>query len=541
MRFKYARGLFVALCLALLLAIAGCGGGDDGGTGGETAAAENGGGEGGTLTVGMTTTNIPLLDTLASEGEGAEGIRFVGEQLYNALTGNNLNQADEIPEVVPELAESWEPNEDATVWTFNLRDDVTFHDGTPFNADAVIFNFERWLDPESEFYSEALNAQGGLHLAGLKSWRKIDDLTVEITTDGPWAYLPGDLTNLYFGSPTAIQELGNDGFAQAPVGTGPFEFVSQQRGQSLEMKRFENYWEEPAKLDRLILRPLPDPAARVAALRAGEVDWIEYVPPDDQVVLEQEGFQLLTNSYDHLWLWILNTRKPPFDDERVREAINYAIDRESLAANILNNSAEPLYQFASQAHPAYDPANDRFTYDPERARELLAEAGYEDGLTITAAVPPSGSGMLVPIPMNEFIQSQLAEVGIEVELETVEFSTIIDNVLAGQMVGGVEAMGESFNYLSEAFWDFWYGSESGLNAGGYSNPEVDKLIAQAKTTIDPDERNEVYSQVVAELVEDPPWLVVVSDLNPRALAPNVKGFVQPKAWYIDLTTTYVEE
>lgn len=504
------------------------------GTGTSGAASDN------TLVVAMTASDIPNLDTALAQAQGYEGVRFVQNQLYDGLTKWDLTSADEIPTVVPGLAESWEVNDELTEWTFTLRDGVTFHDGTPFDADAVIYNLERYVDTGTDHYYPELAGAAGLNVLGIASFAKVDDMTVTITTNGPWAYLPNDLTLLAIGSPTAIQELGNEGFAAAPVGTGPFVFESVERGKQLTLVANEDYWGGAPSLDRLILRPISDPTARLAALRSGEVNWIEVPTPDDVPALASAGYQVETNSYDHSWTWVLDSSKAPFDDIRVREALNYAIDRDSLVTDILKDTAEPAYTYISRGNAAFREEAERGGYDPEYAKELLAEAGYPDGFTMTLAYPTGGSGNMLPAPMNTALQADLAKIGVEVELVPYEWSSLLAEFGTGSIPGGANALNISLTFQGEGYWWVWFGSDSPVNVGGYSNPELDALIAQARTIEDPTERFDVYAQINEIGSDEYRWLWVVNDLNPRVLAPNVKGFVQPKSWFVDLTTVTVE-
>lgn len=508
--------------------------------GGSESAEGGGGGEGSTLVVGMTATNIPLLDTGLCQNEGYEGVRFVGNQLYDGLTRFDLSDGGVIPQIQPALAESWEPNEDLTVWTFKLREGVKFHDGEPWNADAAIFNLERYTDESSPQFYEELNAQAGLNIGGIESVRKVDDMTIEITSPGPWAYLPVDLATVFYGSPKAIEELGNDGFAKAPVGTGPFKFVEEVRGERLVLAKNEDYWRGAPKVDQVILRPIPDPTARVSALRNGEVNWIEVPLPDDVATLEADGFEVLLNSYDHIWPWVFDVTEAPFDNPLVRQALNYAIDRDSLSKDILQDTASPALQAVPEANFAFRAENDTYAYDPEKAKELLAEAGYPDGFTFSLSFPTSGSGNMVPVPMNEALQADLAEVGVTVELEPIEWAAMLTDFFAGKIPGDAASLNISLSYQQEGFWSTWFGTESALNVGKYSNPEVDGLFEKAKTTEEAEARGQVYADAAAIITEEAPWLFVVSDRNPRAIAPNVKGFVMPKSWFVDLTSVSVE-
>jgi peptide/nickel transport system substrate-binding protein len=505
------------------------------GSGNSTSSGASSSGGKGTLIIGMTATSIPLLDTGLAQNEGYEGVRFVGNQLYDGLTRFDLSDPDVIPPVVPGLAESWEPNADLTSWTFELREGVTFHDGTPFDADAVVFNLERYLDTGTPNFYKELNAQAGLSVLGLKSFKKIDDMTVQIDTNGPWSHLPADLTTIFFGSPTAIKELGNDGFGKKPVGTGPFTFKEMVTGQRLVMEKNADYWRGAPKIDTLILRPIPDPTARVSALRSGEVNWIEVPLPDDRESLESQGFTVHLNSYDHVWPWVFDMSKPPFDDIKVRQALNYAIDRESLSDNILQGTGQPLVQAAPEANFGYRAETDTYDYDPEKAKALLAEAGYPDGFSFSLSIPTSGSGNMLPIPMNEALQSDLAKIGVKVEIKPIEWAAMVTAFLGGEVPDGADSVNISLSYQQEGFWTSWYGTGSATNVGKYSNPEVDALFAQAKTELDDEARGAIYADASKLITEDAPWLFIESDMNPRATAKNVTGFEMPKSWFVDLT------
>jgi peptide/nickel transport system substrate-binding protein len=494
-----------------------------------------------TLIIAMTASDIPLLDTGMCQNEGYEGIRFVGNQLYDGLTKFDLKQGTEIPKIIPDLAESWEPNATGDQWTFHLRPGVKFHDGTPWDADAAMFNLQRYWDKSSpQFYPE-LNAQAGLSISGFQALKKIDDMTIEIDTKGPWSYLPVDLATVYFGSPTAIKKAGsNKAFAEHPIGTGPFKFVSVTRGQELVYEANKDYWGGAPKVDKVVLRPIPDPTARTAALRAGEVNWIEVPPPDDVPALKADGFQVLTNSYDHIWPWVFDMSKKPWNDVRVRQAANYAIDRQSLVDKVLKGTAEPALQASPKANASYRPANDVYGYDPAKAKQLLAEAGYPNGFSTTLSYPTSGSGNMIPGPMNEALQQNLAAVGIKVDLKPVEWASMLTDFFVGKIPGGADMLNISLSYQQEGFWAMWFGSGSSLNTGHYSNPQVDALFTQAKSQLDSQKRSDLYAQASAIVTRDAPWLFVVDDKNPRVLAPSVKGFVEPKSWFADLTTITVQ-
>jgi len=524
------RWRVTAALLGVALVAAGCGSSGD---------ASGGDEDGGTLIVGMTASNIPGLDTTQAQSEGGEGTRFVGLQLYDGLTRWDLSQGDTAPELVPGLAESWEVADDHITWTFHLRSGVVFHDGTPFDADAAIYNLDRLTNEDSPLYDAELASQGGLSLSGIDTASKVDDMTIQIVTKGEWAYLDEDLATVPFGSPTAIEKEGAD-FANNPVGTGPFKFESLTRGQELVLVRNDNYYLGAPKLAKLILRPIPEATARLAALRSGEVNWIEVPSPDDVESLTSADFQVLTNSYPHNWPWLFDMKQAPWDNPLVRQAANFAIDRASLSDDILQGTGEPAYQLLGSADAGFDDANDFYSYDPDKAKQLLADAGYPNGFDTTLSYPTSGSGNMVPTPMNEALQRDLAAVGINVKLEPVEWASMLTDFYAGKIPGGAGAINISLGFSSPALVGLVFGSGATFNVGGYSNPDVDAILAKTKTEFTREERGQSLAELADIVTQDAPWLFVVHDLNARVLAPNVKGFVMPKSWYVDLTSVSVD-
>lgn len=493
-------------------------------------------GTGGTLVVGMTSTDLPNTDTVLN-GQGFEGKRFVGFQLYEGLTRYDLSKADGVAPLTGALATSWTHSDDAKTWTFELRQGVKFHDGTPFDADAVIANYDRYTKKGDPHATPALQAAAGEYAGSFASYRKIDDHHVEIVTKTPNGHLPDDVAHLYIASPTAF-EKGD--LAKNPVGTGPFRFGSLVPGQRLELLPYKDHWRGAPKLDKLVLRPIPDPAARLAALRSGEVNWIEYPTPDDVTALKDGGFQVPTNGYDHLWYWILDTTKKPWNDVRVRRAANYALDRESLARDLLRGTADPAYQAAPRATAAYDPAGDVYSHDPAKAKALLAEAGVPDGFETTVVVPTAGSGNLLPVPIAESLQRDLAQVGIKVTIKTIEWGTLLGQEASGKVPFGADAIAQSTTlFQSEALLPLFLGTDSPFWTGHYSNRKVDELLARAAASPEQATRSASYREALGLVTQDAPWLFVVNDRNPRALSSQVKGLVQPQSWFLDLTTVTV--
>jgi len=548
---KRTRALAFTLTLAMLLvcAFSGCAPQEQAGSptpapaGSSTPVTSQPGGapDGGTLTIAMTCGALPNTDSQPTQGQ--EGYRFVSFQLYDALVKWDISSETEASTIVPGLATSWEqdPN-NLKQWTFHLREGVKFHDGTDFNADCVIFALDRVMDPDFQYYSTACAASVGNFLANIESYAKVDDYTITIdTVQDNNAYLIYDLPYVMIPSMQAVMEKG-DGFADAPVGSGPFKFVSKIAGQEIVMARNENYWGNVAKIDTLILKPIADPSARLAALQSGEVDWAEVVPVESITSLENQGYQIKLNDYPHAWLYIMNTESGPFADARVRQAFSMSIDREGLCRDMLLDVGTPLAQLMYPGSPWHADV-DEYDYDVEGAKALLAEAGYPDGFTTIFVCPTSGSGNMFPQMMNEYIQKCAAQVGIDIKLDMSESERVWDVMKVGfkDEYAEVGALNTSFYTMFPNVFQKFAGTGGSFNTGNYSNPEYDACIEKAYAATDPEESTGYFIQAEEIFAEELPWVIVCNDRNLRVLAPHVKNFVQSQSWYADLTTVTIEK
>ena len=419
-------------------------------------------------------------------------------------------------EVEPALAESWEISQDGTVYTFSLREGVTFHDGSPLDAEAVTFHFERMLDEEHPYHDTGPFPLS-FFFSAIDTVEALDPQTVRFTLNEPYAPFLSNLaypTGLIV-SPAAVAEHGAD-YGRNPSGTGAFRFERWDANTAVVLTRNEDYWDGAPPLEAVIFRPITDANTRVAEMLSGGIDVMVEVPPDalgrffgsdDFAVYEQAG--------PHLWFLILNTREPPFDDVRVRQAVNYAIDKQALVENVLQGTAEVAAGPIPPAFAwAYNEELEPYPHDPERARELLAEAGVEDA-TLTFFVTEVGSGMLDPVPMGTAIQADLQEVGLTVEIETYEWNTFLAQVNPGlegkanmAQMAWMTNDPDTLPYLAlrtEAMPD-----AGGFNSGYYSNPEVDALLEQARTATDQGERARLYREMQVIVQEDAPWVFVAN-------------------------------
>ena len=507
--------------------------------------------QGGELRIGMTAADIPLTDIQADQG--FEGWRFVGFQLNNGLTTWDWN-GETIPGPAPGLAESWEidPNNPLR-WIFHLRDGLKFHDGPDIDADAVVQSSHRLFNEDHPSYSAKVAGLGNWIWSGsccaADSFKALDSRTVELTTTEVNGFVPYGMVSVHVVSPKALAEWPGDEFAKNHVGSGPFQLVDQTPRVSLTMERFEDYWGNKPNVDRVILLPLSEPTTRLAALLADEVDWIDVPPPDSIPRLRNDGFDVRIKEYPHVWPYQLNLLKPPFDNKLVRQALNYAVDREGICRDLLNGTCIPATSFAYPGHASFGNPADVYDYNPEKARKLLAESGVELPLKIKLLISTSGSGQMLPIQMNEFVQRNFKDVGVDMELVPSDWNAMLSRtIFAGrgnysfiEDNADLDAYNISWAYIAPYQWPGFFQTNGGLNTQAYSNPEVDRLLKQAQMSFDFDEQDRILGRVNEIVLDDAPYIFIVHDLNPRVLNPRVKGYVQDKSWFTNLQDLWIEK
>ncbi|EPR23426.1 ABC transporter substrate-binding protein [Agrobacterium radiobacter] len=504
----------------------------------------------GTLRIGMTASDIPL--TTGQTDQGGEGQRFMGYTLYNALIEWDLSSADKPSALIPALATSWEVDPaDKTKWTFKLRDGVKFHDGSTFDAAAVVWNLDKLLVSDAPQFDKRQSAQGKSRIPAVASYKVIDPLTVEIVTKTPDATLPYQLSWVLMSSPANWEAQGKnwDAVAQKPSGTGPWKmesgFTPRERA---ELTANKDYWDKARvpKLDKLVLVPLPEPNTRVAALRSGQVDWIEAPAPDSVKSLKDAGFSIVTNSYPHNWTWHLSrVEGSPWNDIRVRKAANLAVDREGLN-ELLGGLSVPAQGYLPPGHQWFGKPTFKLEYNVEEAKKLMAEAGYgpDKPITTKVVISSSGSGQMLPLAMNEYIQQTLSEIGINVEYEVADWNTVINIWRAGAKdpsAKGASAINYSY-FIQDPFTALIRQSQcnlappNGTNWGFYCDQEMDALFSQVRNTFDAAEQDKVLQKIHEKYVNDALFLMVTHDVNPRAMSTKVKGFVQAQNWFQDFST-----
>lgn len=506
----------------------------------------------GTLRIGMTANDIPL--TWGQPDNGFEGFRFVGFQLYDALINWDLSSSDKPSGLVPGLAESWsvDPN-DKTKWTFNLRRGVKFHDGSEFNADAVVFNFDKLFDESSPQYSARQASLVNFRMPGFKSVTKIDEYTVQFQTTEPDSFFPFQICYYLMASPAQWEKTKDwNQFAQDPSGTGPFKLEVLTARERAELVPFKEHWDTSRvpKLDKVVLLPLPDPSARTAALLSGQVDWIEAPAPDAIPRIKSQGLQVISNVYPHVWPWHFSrVEGSPWNDERIRKAANLAVDRDGIV-QLLGGYGVPATGHVVKGNVWYGTPSFEIKRDVEAAKKLVAEAGFspDNPVKVKMAISASGSGQMLPLQMNEYIQQNLREVGIDVEFMVVEWQALLDIWRAGaKSAQAAGAHGVNVSYTTQdpysAFTRFLrtdLAAPAGVNFGFYSDPEMDDLLKQVQNTFDPAERDKLLAKVHTKEVDEALFLWVVHDVAPRAMSTKVKGFVPAQNWFQSLSPVFME-
>jgi peptide/nickel transport system substrate-binding protein len=444
--------------------------------------------------------------------------------------------ADGSTELEPALAERWEVSDDGLTYTFFLRPGVSFHDGTPVDAEAVKFTFERQSDPEHPYHDTGQFPYAEFTLGMIADIEVVDDLTLRLTLTETFAPF---LSNLAMHaaavvSPTAVMEHGAD-FSENPVGSGPFRFVSWRRGVEVVLERNPDYWRVTPQVERLIYRPIIEDQARLSALEAGEIDLAVNLPPDDLPRLRNDpSFTFAEQAGMHTWYVVFNVTQEPFDDARVRQAIAHAIDRQTIVDAVLGGTGVLANNFLPPVVWGYTEDVPEYPYDPERARELLAEAGYPDGFAVEFWVPASGSGMQQPVAMGTVIQDYLSRVGIQASIQQFEWGTYLDRVIVPiEEADSVPAMfqmswigdnGDPDNFLyillsGDQFPPF------GFNLGYYANPEVDAILREARTTTDQEQRVTLYEEAQRLIMADMPVVPVDHETQIVIHRSEIQGFV----------------
>ena len=518
------------------------------------------------LRIAMTAADIPR--TLGQPDQGFEGNRFTGIPMYDALTQWDLSSAEKPSVLIPGLATSWAVGAtDKTKWTFKLRPGVKFHDGAPVNADAIVWNVRKVLDKDAVHFDASQVGVTASRMPTLRSARKIDDLTVELTTSEPDAFLPINLTNLFMASPAHWQKKFDaaagatpadkakaawTAFAADASGSGPFKMARFVPRERLEVVANKAYWDpkRTPKIDRVVMLPMPEANSRTAALLSGQVDWIEAPAPDAMAQIRQRGFVMYSNPQPHVWPWQLSFAEgSPWLNRDVRHAANLCVDREGLS-KLLGGMMGIPKGTVPPGHPWWGNPKFDIKYDANAARALMTKAGHSAAkpLKVKIQISASGSGQMQPLPMNEFVQQSLKACFFDVEFDVIEWNTLFTNWRKGAKdpsANGTNAINVSYAAMDPFFAMVRFTSTGAFppvsnNWGYFGNAEFDKLIADARTSFEDKARDAALAKLHARIVEEAPFVWIAHDVGPRAMSAKVKGVVQPKSWFIDIAPMTID-
>lgn len=441
--------------------------------------------------------------------------------------------------VGPSLATEWSVSEDHLTWTFKLRQGVKFHDGTDFNADAVVFNFERWWDKDNPYHKGSsfdafsytfggFKGEEGCILTGVS---KVDDYTVQFTFNQPFSPFLSALTEFPFAisSPTAIKNQGPENYgtnaSYPPVGTGPFKFSDWVKDDKIVLVRNPEYWGEKAKVEKLIFRVIPDNSARYLALKVGEVQGMEGANTEDAIAAKNENtLQVLLRPPLNVGTVMFRVDAPPFSDVRIRKAIAMAINKEAIVKTFLGDFGLVANQMLPPSVWGYNKDLQDYPYDPEAAKALLAEAAPEGLPAIDFWYMPNPRGYFPdPKGMAEAIAADLNKIGLNVNLKTEDWTTYLADWRSGKlsmwMAGWMGDNGDPDNFLYPPF------GGKGAEGGFYDNPQVFKLMNDARVETDISKREELYKQAALLIHEDCPRIFICHNMTPVLLSSKVQGYV----------------
>jgi peptide/nickel transport system substrate-binding protein len=434
----------------------------------------------------------------------------------------------------PALAYRWEISDDGREYTFYLHSNVTFHDGTPFNASAVVASFQRQGDPKHPYHFPGADFGSWTNFGLDKLWNGIDalnDTVVRIRLHHADATFLTILSNQNFAvvSPAALEKFGSD-FYRNPVGTGAFRFVSWAEDHTVTLVANENYYQGRPFIDSLIFKTVPDPSERWQMLKNGSITMMQHPAVSDMTEIEKTpGIKFARQPGLNVSYLSMNMKRPLFQDKRVREAIVLAIDRESLVKEVFGSAGRAAKNPLPPVLLGYNDEIRPTPYDPDRARRLLTEAGYPNGFKTTLwTMPITRDYMPDPNKAAQRIQRNLKAVGIDVEIKTFPWAQYIEKVYKGEhdlvILGWTADIPDPDNFFSP----FWIPTpnvqSNSSNISGYSSAEMTRLINEGKVTPDPLERSKIYKQACAVFNEDLPWFVIAHSVITIPMSDRVMNF-----------------
>lgn len=513
------RFLTATSAIAGLLVLAACSGGgeavDIDGTGeSDTSTSEGADGENGAEGAdgGQDSSGQILVAAIGGEPDQLDPHKSSAYFTFQVLENvyDTLVQPDENLEMQPALAESWDLSDDQLTWTFHLRDGVTFHDGSPLTAADVVYSYNRIIDEE---------LSNAWRFSAVESVSAPDDSTVEITVAQPTPNLLSSLGGFKGMAIVKEDNVTSGDITTAPIGTGPFSVTEYVSGDHISLTANPDYWDGAPQIGGVRFTFISEPATALAALRTGEIDWTDTIPPQQVEGLEgDDSVELGVGPSNDYWYLALNEAREPWDDVRVRQAIAYAIDRDSILQATSYGTAV-ANQLAIPETSGWFTEYDTYDYDPEKAKELLAEAGVSSAsidMLATSDYPETSTA-------SQIIAANLAEVGIDLSIRTPDFASWLDEQNSGNF--DMLMMSWIGNIDPDDFYYAQHHSQGGSNAQSYSNPEVDALLDAGRTETDQEARKDIYAQAATMIADDASYIYLYNPAVIQAWSPDLEGYV----------------
>lgn len=528
---KLLRLLLLIAVLSVLL-LAGCAGD----TSPDDNSKDKGTAANGTLIYGRGTDTVTLDPHNIIDAESSR----IAKNVYETL----IDYEKEGTDVVPKLATEWSTSEDGKIWTFQLRKDVKFHDGTTFDADAVVYNFNRMMDESHPQHHGEFSIPSRTIKGIVEEVQAIDTHTVEIRlSESNATFLPNiGITTFGMISPKALQEYGED-INQHPVGTGPFVYDSWKENDTLTLVKNEEYWENDLpKLDKVIFKVIPDNSARLTALKNNEIDLMEGLNPTDLPEIDSnEQLQLFKRPSANLGYLTFNNTKHPFDNVKVRQAISHAVDKQGIIDAFYGPFTIPAKNMMPPVIWGYNDEITDYDYNLDKAKKLLEEAGFPDGFETELWVM-STDRVYFPQPQKvaEAVKMNLKEIGIDVKIVTFEWATYLSKLMNGEhgfaAIGRLSENGDPDNFLYTMLY-----STSASNLSRYANDKVDALLDLAQSSTDREERTAFYKEIQEIVHDDAPAIPLAYVESAMAGGKSVKGYIPHAIGYESLAEVYIED
>lgn len=512
------KGLKRVLCMALAscMLLSACSS-KDASSGGSTAPS---GADGVKLKDTLVIAAGTEPKTLDAHGANDTGSSIYKSQIYDTV----LAQNEETMEIIPAIAEKWEYVDDTTL-KLTIRQGVKFHNGEALTASDVMYSIKR--ASESEFTAWMTD------VVDIANSKAVDDTTVELKLQFPSGALLSQLCFLYVVDEKTVTEMGDEKFNENPIGSGPFVYKQWVRGDRVEFERFDDYWNRKPAYSKLIIRVIGEISNRAIEVESGGVDIAIKIGTNDIANLESNPNAKIVRQMGFGQTWVgFNCTVAPFDNKLVRQAISYAVDRESIVKAVFGGTGSVSTGPISPAIWGYSADVPKYEYDPAKAKQLLADAGYPNGLDIVITSSDSQQRM----DIAEIMQNQLKEAGINMKVESFENSTYLDKIIEGSfqmyILGWTTTTGDAHYGLYEPFKT---GGPTWSNTARYSNPAVDKLLDVGQQSTDQEARKAAYAEAQKLIVEDAPWIFLWDSEEVDATTSKVTGYRNSPTGRYDLT------